>query len=50
MMNTNKRKSPMKPFSIDYAAKTIVLTKPFAQRASVPGSTEYRQMAALHRD
>ena len=37
-------------YTIDFANNTITLTKAFAQRAKNPSSTEFRELAKLHKD
>ena len=37
-------------YSIDFANNTITLTKAFAQRAKNPSTTEFRELAKLHKN
>ena len=37
-------------YTVDFANNTITLTKAFAQRAKNPSSTEFRELAKLHKN
>ena len=37
-------------YTVDFANNTITLTKTFAQRAKNPSSTEFRELAKLHKN
>ena len=36
--------------SIDFANKTITLTKAYAKKANTPGTKEFKELAALHKN
>lgn len=36
--------------SIDFASKTITLTKAYAKKVNTPGTKEFRELAALHKN
>ena len=39
-----------KGYTVNHEAQAIILTKAFAKQSSIPGTKEFRELAALHKD